>query len=494
MLDPRVITKTVAPFVGLVLAVILGSQLVTDRTTAISWLAFGGLVVFCIYAGKSIWLLLPFMANLEIGLRLPGQPDSMLLGQMIVLGFCMILFLMRKLPLGFEIKESEIWMLAISVTIVQAYLRNPVGLNIFGGSTVGGRPYFIFGLTVITALLLASLRVPVRELKLIIPLSIAGGLGNALVALASVFSPTVAYYTGAAFNRTDETNYENFDQVVDTRQAGRNSALSKLGPNLALWVSIHISPVRAILRPLYAILLLAALVAAMLGGFRSGLLIVVLTLMVGTFYRNGIAGVLAIGFVIAIATVILAFVNLVSPLPPNVQRALTFLPGTWEQRYKDDAEGSTDWRVEIWKEALGSERWIRNKILGDGLGFTAADLKKAALLTNSWSGRGWDLHREQVLINGDYHSVIVSTVRTSGYLGLIIFFVASIRIALMAHRLIRKWTNTPWMPVTMLVGIPLIYGPFWIFLSATTFVQAASGLIMGAGMLRLLEKNLPAET
>ena len=80
---------------------------------------------------------------------------------------------------------------------------------------------------------------------------------------------------------------------------------------------------------------------------------------------------------------LLAAINLLAPLPPNVQRALTFLPGTWEQRYKDDAEGSTEWRVEVWKVALFTERWIKNKWLGDGLGFSAAELATQIVRTTA---------------------------------------------------------------------------------------------------------------
>lgn len=491
MVDSRVISKTLVPFAGLVLAVILGTQLVTDRGLAIAWVAMAGLATFCIWAGRSIWLLLPFMASLEIGLRLPGNPDSLLLGQLIVLGFCALLFLMRKLPIRFVFGETEFWILAISVCILQAYLRNPVGLNVFGGATVGGRPYVVFGMMILTSLLLVSLKVPERELKFILPLSIAGGLGNALVALASAFSPGVAFYTGASYYRSDETNYENFGEVVDTRQAGRNPALSKLGSNLALWVAIHVSPIRVVFKPIYAAFLIFGIAAALFGGFRSSLIIITLTLFIATYYRSGIFGILCICFLIAMATAILAFVNLVAPLPPNVQRTLTFLPGTWEQRYKDDAKGSTEWRLEMWKEALGTEKWIQNKILGDGLGFSASDFKKAFFLQKG--GGGWDKGREQALINGDYHSVVVSTVRTSGYVGLIVIFIASVRIAYRAHRMIRTHMASPYLPLVMLIGIPLVYMPLWIFLSALTYAQTASTLLLGAAMLRLLEKNLPVE-
>ena len=77
-------------------------------------------------------------------------------------------------------------------------------------------------------------------------------------------------------------------------------------------------------------------------------------------------------FIGVTALVMISLVNLVAPLPPNIQRSLSFLPGTWDQRIRDDANESTDWRVEMWIEVLSSDRYIHDKILGDGLGFSAS--------------------------------------------------------------------------------------------------------------------------
>ncbi len=278
---------------------------------------------------------------------------------------------------------------------------------------------------------------------------------------------------------------------MNTGDAGRIAFLTAFSRNASLWISCYISPIRALLHPLWSCLLLGTLAAAMFGGFRSGIGAVGVILLVGIYYRSGGLGLIVASLGGTAGLALLAMVNLFSPLPPNVQRTLTFLPGTWEQRYKDDAAGSTDWRVEIWKEALTSERWIRNKTLGDGLGFSSADLAKSFTLKRAGATSGIDLMREQVLINGDYHSAIVSTIRTCGYLGLLVFILATVRLAVRAHRLIVRHRNDAWFPLCLFVGIPLVTGPIWLLTNASNFGQMAGTFILGAAMVRLLENNIP---
>ena len=169
------------------------------------------------------------------------------------------------------------------------------------------------------------------------------------------------------------------------------------------------------------------------------------------------------------------------------------MPGTWEERYTDDATGSTDWRVEIWQEALLTDRWIKNKWVGDGLGFSAHELASqvSGRVGNRVGISGFDAHRETILANGDYHSTFVSGVRTAGFLGTFVLIIATFRLAVHAHRLIRSHRQDEYFPLCLLVGIPLVAAPFWLMIGSNTFGQVASSFVLGIAMTRLLENNLP---
>ncbi len=226
---------------------------------------------------------------------------------------------------------------------------------------------------------------------------------------------------------------------------------------------------------------------------------IALTYFVGVCYRGGFVQVI-ISFVIgATGLVMIALINVIHPLPPNVQRALTTLPGTWEQRYKDDAKTSTDWRTEMWLTALTSDKYIRNKFLGDGLGMTMAQLQQTiALKEENQSGQsgisgisGFDAHRESIMISGDYHSGPVQTIRTCGYLGLIIVVIGMFRVTVHAHRQIMRCRGTEWYSTALFIGNVYIWLPWgWIFIFGS-FNGGADALLMGTALIRLLQKNLP---
>lgn len=479
--------------VAMFVALYLGISAATAQGETIAMVLGASTIFGCVMLGQRIWLLIPFAAALSISLRIPGQPDSFLLAQILVIGFCTLLFLMRRLPFQFKFTELDFWILILVIFVGQAYLRNPVSIRIFGGDTVGGKPYILFALATVTTMLLSNLRVPEKDLRWILPLGIFGGCLNAAVAVVGYFVPAVAFYTGTAFARTDVTDYSNVGTAVDTGAATRVSFLTALGRNLALWVSVFKSPIRACFHPFWGGLILASIVTVMFSGFRNGVAAVGMTYLVAIAYRSGIGGILLALFGGAAGIGLLAFVNIVAPLPPNIQRTLTILPGTWEQRYKDDAASSTEWRVEIWKEALLTDRWIQNKLLGDGLGFSAAEL--AAQMNDRKGARaglsGFDAHRESILANGDYHSGPVSMIRTIGYIGLIFFIIAQLRLAVHAHRQIIRCRGTPWMPLALFIGIPLIWAPIFFLFIFGGFKLDMDILFLGIGMIKLLENNLP---
>ena len=491
MFNSRSIQGLIVLAAGTFLAIWLGLSIVTNQIETILQMVLAAALIGCISLGRRIWLLIPFMAAVNIGLRIPGQPTSLLLGQIMVLGFSGILFLMRKLPFKLAWTDLELWVLVITACVFQVYVRNPVGLNVFGGDTVGGKGYVIFAITWVSALLFAGLRVPANELKWVLRLSIFGGILNTAISVLGNLVPTIGFYTGAAYSTADDGGVDT--EAVDTRAATRVGYMLGVGNNLALWISSYMSPLRACLRPLWLILVLMALAAALLSGFRNGIMTVTLTFLVGIAYRQGVVGVLISCFGAISAVALLAVVNTMAPLPPNIQRALTFLPGTWEERYRLDADSSSEWRFEIWREVLLTDRWIQNKWLGDGLGFSAAEL--AAQMNDRKGARsgisGFEAHRDIILSNGDYHSGPVSVIRVIGYVGLIILLLAMARLSIHAHRQILRCRGTEWFPLSLFVGIPLITGPLIFLFLIGDFRSGNAFFLVGVGMIRLLENNIP---
>jgi hypothetical protein len=493
-MDSTKIKAIVVAILAIFGALYLGITAATAQFETIAWVIGGTTFAACLLLGRKIWLLIPFLVAIDLNLRIPGQPSTLLIAQFLVLGFSMILLLMRRLPFRLRFTELEWWGVLLALFVVQVYVRNPVGLYIFGGETVGAKPYVLFVITLVTSGLLAGLRVPPSELKTALRLSIFGGLINLGVSIIGRFVPVVGFWTGVNYYG-GEKDYSDAGEMVDTGQATREYFLMILGKNLSLWISSFKSPLMACFHPVWGFLVLLSIAAATFSGFRNSVAIVGLTYFVGLCYRGGFISIVISTLMGILAVAVLAVVNATAPLPPNIQRALTFLPGTWEQRYVLDAESSTKWRVDIWKEVLLSDRWISHKFLGDGLGFTARELAYQGSVTDKRRTgigiTGFDFQRESILASGDYHSGPVQTVRVIGYLGLIAMLLFQIRLAVHAHHQIIRCRGTEWFPLALFIGIPLIWNPVFFFLVFGDFKSQAATLLLGAAMIRMLQTNLP---
>jgi len=470
-------------------AVYLGIGITSDQESTVGTVLGIGALIVCLALGRKVWLVLPFFMSIHLTLAIPGRPATIELAEIIVIAFIGIQMFAGRIPWKLKITELEVWAFFLLMCIVQVYIRNPVGMNILGSGNVGGRPYFMFALAFVTMVIIGFIRVPPSELKTALKVSIFGGLIHMAMNVVGYMVPSVGRFYGAG---QIESTYSN--EVADASRAGRLDFLSGFGSNLALWVSSFINPVKACFKVLWLPLVIFAFLSAGASGYRNVIVSTGLTFLVGIFYRGGMRWLfLSLGVAVLVLCG-LAAVNTVKPLPPNVQRSLSWLPGTWSKDIKLDAQRSSDWRFEMWEEVLLTDDWISNKFLGDGLGFTAKELEYQQQISLNPGGMGlsgFDLHRETILVNGDYHSGPVSAIRTSGYLGLLILFFAQLRLVVHAHRQIMRAKNTEWWPVTLIFGIPIIWAPIFFLFVFGGFQQDVVLLLMGMAFVRLLENNLP---
>jgi hypothetical protein len=469
-------------------ALYLGISAATAQLETIAWVVGTATFVTCLLLGRRIWLLIPFLGALAFTFRVPSLPTSLLIAQFLFIGFSALLILMRKLPFRIHFTELEFWTILIIAFVLQVYIRNPTGISLFGGATVGGKAYIIFAITVATSVLLYGLRVPFQELKLILRLSIWGGVLNFIFFLIGFFFPGIGMWYGAA---------SGFDTGTANNGGYSSSRVGFLGTaskNLSLWVCAFISPLRSLGRPFWLFLIIISLGFAAASGYRNNVAAVGLTFIFGLIYRGGLTHIFAAIMLSILGVISLNMVNLVTPLPLTMQRSLSFIPGTWDKDVVNDTESSTEWRIEIWKEVLFTDRWINNKLLGDGLGFTTIELQtqmNLSELKGVTGTSGFDMHRETILSNADYHSGPVQTIRTIGYIGLIALLLAMIRLAIHAHCQIQRCRDTEWFPLALFVGIPLIWGPIFFVFIFGSFTTGTTTFLMGAAMIRMLENNLP---
>ena len=496
MVESNAIAKIFALVVSLLLAVLVGSLLVTDQYVALACVGGAALLGFCFWMGRDIWLLIPF--STLITLKFPWLPGAMPLSQVctvVVVAWILLLLAMRKVRLQFKITGIEIAALILLLSILQAYIRNPVGLDILGSQVVGARAYFNVSIALATALVMGTLVVTPDKLRSAVRWMMAGGIISAVVGLVPFFMPSLTHITArfGAFGSYREVTSSTYMDVVDPGRAGRIGPASELGSLLSRWVAGSLNPLKGLLHPFWLLVITSAMVASGFGGFRNAFAAMALNLILGTFYWGRMRAVIAGSFLGIAALGALAVINAVAPLPANIQRSLSFLPGTWDKRIVEDARGSTQWRVEIWKEVLSTDRYIYDKVLGDGLGFNARELAAQQTMDALKVGigtSGFDIQRDYILVSGDYHSGPVQTIRTTGYVGLFILLIGMSYTSIRAHRMIVRARNTPYFGMSCFLCIPMVWHPFFFVFIFGAFGTDVPLLLIHMGFLRLMEKNL----
>lgn len=482
MVESRSIQSVLIVVVVTVVAAWLGVAVVTNQSETLLKVAAAVGLIVCIFLGRRIWLLMVFLVAMNVPLiRGISTVD---IGQAVFLGFTGIIFLMRRLPFQFKFGELEFWMVLVAFTVVQVYLRHPVGLNIFGSGAVGGRPYFAVGAAWLTGMVMSALIVPPSELKLALRLTIIGSLAGVVFTTLRV-----RLGGGGGFEPTG------IDGSTSGTGSSRVAIFGYLAPAIARAVGAFVSPLRACFHPLWAPLILLSLALAAASGYRNVVATVVIYYMIAIAYRGGFMSVVIASLTGAFGLGALALFNLAVPLPANVQRALSPFPGTWEERHVEAADVSTEWRVEMWKEALFTEFWIQNKLFGDGLGFRRRELMMMEAMDAGQAfeslGSGLSAQQETMMITGGYHSGPVQTIRTVGYVGLIVLLLAMIRVAVHGHREVVRCRGTEWYPLALFMVIPPIALPFSFVFIFGEFKSASTSVFFAYGMISLMKRNLP---
>jgi hypothetical protein len=348
---------------------------------------------------------------------LPGTPPMWLLMAGIAFVFALMGRSMGR-HLGFFQVPSVAWSLILFATVVAAtmMLTGGVGLRALGSESFGGKKYvYIYG-AIAGYFAMAGQRAAAgweraqAALFFLSGLTIAIGFVGAFVPgldfLAQIF-PTPYHLTG-------EMPGDLFFQTTAVQRLGCFIPISE-ALFCFLLARYGLRGVLDIRRPWRATLLMLAVLIGIEAGFRSVLGLFFLTI-VSLFYFEGLFrtryvwGVL--GSLVLVLGLLFAFAR---SLPLPMQRAVSFLPVDIDYDARRDAEGSTTWRLDMWKETLPEVP--KHLIRGKGYAIDPAELYMASISAYAHPGTGLD----PFLITGDFHSGPLSLVIPFGLAGLLSF-------------------------------------------------------------------------
>ena len=296
--------------------------------------------------------------------------------------------------------------------LVIAVSHGGFGLRSFGSESYGGRNYVYIFAAIVGYFVFASQRIPLPKANSYVALFFLMGI-TALV-------PNLAFAGGRAWYFL----FYFFPPVYALEQAvgsfslepeiTRVLGLTAASIALLCWLLAHYGLRNLFRKPLAIFLFTVSLIGCLFCGFRVVLVIFALTLglqfLFEGFYKNkGLVIGLLSGFVIG---GIILVVN-VEKLPLVAQRTLSVLPIRLNPIVERSSEGSTLWRVTMWKELLPEIP----KYLLTGKGFAIDPTDLAFAEHNARYGNG----AAGAIAAGDYHNGPLSLVIPLGIWGVIGF-------------------------------------------------------------------------
>lgn len=483
---------------GLILALALG--LMVARNDFIKIGALLAVVVagtVCLGLGKNIWLLIPATWLLIGKISILPLPFSVRdLGVFTAFATFIGLMVFKKLPKMGSLTKLDLFLFLNLGYLATVYLRNPVGTLAMGSEMVGGRPY----VDVITATLaywvLQHVTASRKEAR-ILPFLMS--LGSGVVAVLGMLTmkfPFLVPFVAPFYSGIDVSSYMQ-QQLGNSSgpEVSRATPLLGFGTTVGNALISYVRPMELILflRPVRSILYYVSFFCILLAGFRSAFVALGVLSLLSSYFFGGVKELVRMTFALLIGVIALVAIQSSGvELPLSAQRALSFIPINWDERAVHDAETSSEWRFQIWEIALQGDKYIKNKILGDGFGYSLYELK--IQMAAAWGGTGYidTNNAEAQLISGAYHSGPLSAIRYVGLVGLILFTIFLIASAVYGWRVIIAARNSPFLPLALFGGLTAIYKPIEYWFIFGQFDSDLPKAIFTLAILNLARRSLKA--
>lgn len=359
-----------------------------------------------------------------------GQPYLWMLMTAISLGLTVIHRFMNPNFRPLHV-PSITWTLALFglVVFVTAQLTGGIGIRSFGASVIGGKKYYLIWFAIAGYLAISVRPMELQRAFLLAATHFGSGVTAAVSTLAYVAGPA-AWILYAVFPTDYAMHLVTKDFSTDVLAAGisRFSGFGVAGLAVApaFFIKWGASGLLQWTRPWRMGAFIAVAALSLLGGYRStlglfGLLFIVQFFNEGLYrtrYFPILAGISLLGLIVVYP--------LAGSMPLAVQRSLAALPFIpISQVAKTDAENSTKWREDMWRELkpeVQAHLWL-------GKGYTANETTYRLEQEAYRLGLAQDY--EMMILAGDYHSGWRSILIPFGIWGLIsfvLFLAAGLRV------------------------------------------------------------------
>lgn len=396
-------------------AIIIGYLLVQAANLPTrSSLATIGFVILGLSA--PVWLrwhypLMLFCWNLPIVIFfLRGNPPLYLLTMPLSLGLSIVQRAMNREMRFLRATPVVLPLLSLAgVALVTARLTGGFGLHVLHSEVMGGKRYIFLLAGIAAFFAVTARRIPPEKATLYLALFFLPGI-------AAAISDTIGHLPSAF-------NYIYLFIPPDTRilnEPGMERLAYTTGAALLVFTYLIVRyGVRGIFlsgkrwRP---VLLLLTLVVGSVGGFRSFLIYCALLFTVSFFLEGLHRTRLVVGLTFGTVLMAVVLFPFTDRLPWVIQRTLSFLPVHVNPIVRMDAEGSLNWRLQMWQALLPDVP--RYFWLGKGYAITESEY---AVMSNPQAYRIIDPSQQGLALSSDYHNGPLSVILPFGIWGVLAF-------------------------------------------------------------------------
>jgi hypothetical protein len=421
--QPNILRSLIIYGICLPLAVLIGYMLTSSEET-VYYLSTGQLtsavVIFGIILAVLITpvllrfhhLLLICCWNMTaVFFFLPGRPA-------VWMGFTAISFL---ISIGHRTLEKDFRFISVPevtrplvflaiVVFVTAEATGGVGLRAFGGDLFGGKRYFMLFGAIVAYFAITALKISPKQAGFVTAIFFLGGLTNLIGDFANsglgILQPLVLIFPPGGL--TGES-----DQMQGIRYLGLSAFSSAFFAFLMSRFGVF--GIFSAFKPWRWILFVSVCFAGMFGGFRSYFIALAFTFTVQFWIEGAHRTKLLPLFLFIFVTCAAIAYPFLDKLPSSVQRTVSFLPLPIDPIVRMDAQGSSDWRLRMWKAVLPL---VPDYLLmGKGYGLSAQDFVFSQDFRQQMQDEDW----RTAATAGDYHNGPLSVIITFGIWGVIAF-------------------------------------------------------------------------
>ena len=301
----------------------------------------------------------------------------------------------------------------LAVVYFTAKMTGGFGLKAMGSDVYGGRKYVTLMVGILSYFALTARPIPPEKARRYIGLFLLGSVLCFISDLYSIMpSPLRSIYLFIPPSVLPDAGDWG---LGSTRMGG----FSSTGSAIVMWMMAR-HGVRGILlsgRLLRLVIFTVCFGVIFLGGYRSAIIFPVLVFGVLFFAEGMHRSRLMPAFVLSAILASALVVPMARHLPFTFQRSLAFLPLDIDPQARMDAEGSTQWRLQIWQALL--PQIPQYLLLGKGFSFTSETYGE--LMSGQSGFKTVDAAENPLALSSDFHSGPLSVILSFGIWGAIVW-------------------------------------------------------------------------